>query len=617
MKEKKTKEKKTGNGFGFRIAQAILYMLIVIGLIIGSVLWYSGLNYNKSFVGWMNHRYRDSYQVDLDNDGYYEDGCYISIYLDNELTVNTGENSVKYEFVAESMKAKELTFAEKETGIVLSVKFSQIEHYHDFISSGGWTSDFDPVMFAIFLGLAAVMGVLTFLQMLSAFLGRKRKGANVISIVIGSVFVLGYGFGVFGIVGGVKGIRALKRTAEEGQKESKQSAQTQNAAVQVPAAQAAQSEITAELTPEEIHSKLLNDYPADYENKPVTSQLLDPDNTENLFLENADGDSCEFRQLYVTLCGGRIYALTETVDLSEEEGGGLIVFRVDYENDEFHVEEDDAVCQKVFDEFKQAVSTEQHYEKQRIKRSDFKLDLYDSNIDEKTWKAFKKTATQEELTVIAIGAKYRVAHSRILNIICAIGIILSIAIFWPTGGWSLIGYPVFAFIATKSIRYEDTYSQSYRLLSKENKAFVDSYYNCNVGLKILDCLIKIATFWMTIPYQAILMLIGMFAPNFAISKNGILVSIPKGQDVGNLGAVGAYYSSFSFIDEALANKSESKSSSAGNSPTDDYYKKKEYTYTDSHGYEQTVYSDDEKNFYDAGGHFVGSGGDGGKFKKKD
>ena len=305
-------------------------------------------------------------------------------------------------------------------------------------------------------------------------------------------------------------------------------------------------------------SKTLEDYPIDYENKPTVSAALDFGNNENLVLTNEEGLTVEFAQRYITVQNGNLYLLTETVGLSEEEGGGAVVFRVDYAADTFYLENDDNISQAVFDEYKTALKNSQTYEKQSIKRLDFKLDLYDTNVDEKTWKQFKKTATQDELTVIAIGAKYRIAHSRIKNLIYALGIVLSIALFWPTGGWSLIGYPVFAFLATKSIRYEDTYSQSYRKLGKENRAFVDGYFNSNVGLTIVDVIIKIVIFWITIPYQAILLLIGMFAPNFVISKNGILVSIPKGYDVGGLGAVGAYYESFSFIDEALDNGKAAK-----------------------------------------------------------
>ncbi len=230
-------------------------------------------------------------------------------------------------------------------------------------------------------------------------------------------------------------------------------------------------------------------------------------------------------------------------------------------------------------------------EKREIKKSEFTLDLYDASIDEKTWKEFKKTATQEELAVIAIGAKYRVAHSRVKNILFTFGIILSVALFWPTGGYSLIGYPVFAFLATKSIRYEDTLSQAYRKLNKEYKELVDGYYNCGVGWKILDVFIKLGVFYVTIPYQAIMLFIGTFAPNFVVSKNGILVSIPKGYDVGNLGAVGAYYQGFKFIDEALDNN-------------------KKYTGTAVvDGYEVAVHSADDRTYYDGNGNcYVKEGG---------
>lgn len=92
-----------------------------------------------------------------------------------------------------------------------------------------------------------------------------------------------------------------------------------------------------------------------------------------------------------------------------------------------------------------------------------------------------------------------------------------------------------------------------------------------------------------------------------ISKNGILVSIPNGYDVGNLGAVGAYYKSFNFIDETLANTKSNAAAKSESSPTDNYYKRDEFTYTDSNGYTQTVYTDPNgKDAYDAGGHYVGT-----------
>lgn len=350
----------------------------------------------------------------------------------------------------------------------------------------------------IFNLVSLVFLILAVFQYIAAFAGKKKKWADIISIVIGSIFLVYCGLGALALVGGIKGYKQLKAT----------------------------------------------------EPKPIDEVAQTPQAAQ---------------------------AKTARTETSEAE-----------------------------------------FEKRQINRSDFKLDLYDASIDEKTWKQFKKTASQEELAVIAIGAKYRVAHSRIKNILFAIGIVLSIALFWPTGGFSLIGYPVFAFLSTKSIRYEDTLNQAYKKLNKENKAFVDGYFNCGIGWTILDIIIKFCVFWLTIPYQAILLFIGTFAPNFVISKNGILVSIPNGYDVGDLGTVGAYYSSFGFIDEALANQSKTEQPAQSGSPADDYYKKDAYTYTDGYGYEQTVYSGDGKDFYDVGGHYVGSSDEnGGKFKKEE
>lgn len=72
--------------------------------------------------------------------------------------------------------------------------------------------------------------------------------------------------------------------------------------------------------------------------------------------------------------------------------------------------------------------------------------------------------------------------------------------------------------------------------------------------------------------------------------------------------VKGYYAEKSFLSDVIENVTDynindSRRTRLNSSPTDDYYKKDKYTYTDSHGYGQEVYSDDEKNFYDAGGHF--------------
>ena len=458
-----------------------------------------------------------------------------------------------------------------------------------FIGTALSDADAHMTPFVMFTGYA-VFAVILFVF---AFLGKKYKWANIVTIVLGAIMVF-FLAGIFSIVGGAKGLKSLKK--KESVTESASVPEVEEAMVPKEGAFADTS----------AASKTLADYPVDYEHKPTVSQVLDENNTENLVLQSENDVTVEFRQLYVNVYGDKLYLVAETVDVSEEDGGGIVVFEVDYDNDKFFIEQDEQVCNDVYNQF-QAASAGVNLEKKDVKRSEFVLDLYDTSVDERTWKEFKREASQEELAVIAIGAKYRIAHSRIKNIIYALGIILSIAIFWPTGGWSLIGYPIFAFLATKAIRYQDTYGQSYRKLSAEYKSFVDNCYNSSVWLTIVDGIVQFATFWLTLPYQAIMLLIGTFAPNFAISKNGILVSIPNGYDVGNLGAVGAFYKSFNFIDETLANTKSKPTAKSESSPTDDYYKRDEFTYTDSNGHTQTVYTDhDGKDAYDAGGHFVGT-----------
>lgn len=439
--------------------------------------------------------------------------------------------------------------------------------------------------------VAIAFGALSLLAFVCAFAGRKYKWANVISIVLGILLIV-YLVGIFSLVGGLKGLESLREPEKE----------------QAPAPQSEKSD-----TPRtaEVHSaptpapsgpsraEIFARYPVDYENKPTVSQALDGDNAENIMLENEDGDTFEFSQLFVTSYGEDLYLLAETVGVSEEDGGGMILFRIDYDNDLFHIVEDPTIQNTVLNEFNARVA-EQH-ETQTVKRSELKLDLYDTNVDEQTWKEYKRSAPQEELCILAIGAKYRIVHNRVQNLLFALGIILSIALFWPTGGWSLVGYAVFSFLATKAIRYQDTYSQTYGKLNKEYKDFVDGFFVENVGLSVLDGFVMFATYIITIPYQAIMILIGTFAPNFVIAKNGILVSIPQGYDVGNLGAVGAYYASFNFIDEALSNMPEPSA------PTEETPSTEEaYTYEDSHGYSQTVYTHGGSDAYDAGGHYVGT-----------
>lgn len=520
----KEEVKKYGNGFRFRFAQAVIYTLSAIALIVLAIVMVSkvesslmnvliekGSRYCSVTDFAIADGYDDEGRLFL-SDGYgeWKGVPYLLIRYDDAADGSSEYRYDYFDFVSENVSDKTIIFANRVSGDRLTVTYSQIEDSEDILYEYNYGYQFSFKLFVISGGIIAFFALL---QWVTTFVGKKSVGANNLGIVLNVLTTIVYGYGIFGLVGCIKGRMVLQF--------------------------AAYSRCAAPLAEREG--------------------------------ANTDGDS--------------------TRDEASAEDGNA------------YAAED--------------ANEERVKATQSISPSAFRLDLYDANIDEKTWKQFKKTATQDELAVIAIGAKYRLVHSRIKNILYAIGIVLSIAIFWPTGGWSLIGYPVFAFLATKSIRYSDTYTQTYHRLDKEYKARVNSYYKNNIWLSVMDQVIQLAVFWITIPYQAILLLIGSFAPNFVIAKNGILVSVPQGYDVGGLGAVGEYYAQFKLIDEALANSHGSSMANTEKDSADRYYDKKEYTYTDQYGYEQTVYSDNEKDFYDVGGKYVGSAGEKGKFKKKD
>lgn len=625
--EGQTKQK--AKGFGLRLTAAILFLLIAIAMAASTVYNYS-TNYCSTFTGWFDkakkHEYINCYNIErLTTDKEYENVELIEVfssyygekekpiyatvryYVLEETEEEYGEGEKlyykdTYYLSSDNTEETTLTFVGEE-GLRLSISYENWQNYKQFQEYNGWLHGGGYVIFPILAVCAAITALLAALQFAGAVAGRKHKWGNVLSMVIGTITFFTI-IGMFALAGGVKGFGQQTK----GKREEADDAPDERA--------------EPEPAKEEPNGKTLANYPVDYENKPTVSQVLDYENSNNIVLQNEDGESAEFRQIYVGIYRDELYFVAETADLSEKEGGGTVLFRVDYEQDKLVMDNDEEIYNALYEQY-QAAENDVQYEKKQITRSEFRLDLYDTTVDEKTWKDYKKSAPQDELAVIAIGAKYRVVHSRILNIICALGILLSVLLLFPTGGYSLIAYPVFAFLATKSIRYEDTYGQAYRKLSKENKAYVDGFYHSNIWLKVLDVIIKLPIFYLTIPYQALMLAIGLIAPNFVIAKNGVLVSLPKGFEAGNLSAVGKYYGSFSFndfIDEALANtKSASPNKEEEeSSPTDEYYRQDEYTYTDSHGYTQTIYTDKGgKEAYDVGGHYAGTvSGEGGEKKFK-
>lgn len=213
MKEKVEKQKKIGNGFGFGITQFILYLLATIGFVIGCIVWYAEFNHSKSFKDWIDNSYYYKFDVDVNENGLYDDNCYFYDY-DFKITIKTDNGSETYRFVSEDMNGKKFIFAETETGKPKDIKFTQIYGYKTFISNKGWIDSIEQITMYIFVGLASFMGSYAFLQALATFLGRKSIKANNLGIVINSIMV---GYGVFGLVGGVKGRMYLQFTKLYGQ----------------------------------------------------------------------------------------------------------------------------------------------------------------------------------------------------------------------------------------------------------------------------------------------------------------------------------------------------------------------------------------------------------------
>lgn len=235
----------------------------------------------------------------------------------------------------------------------------------------------------------------------------------------------------------------------------------------------------------------------------------------------------------------------------------------------------------------------------RARRSEEKirLDVVDTSIHSKQWKAFRKQASEEELYLLAIGSKYRLTTTIIISLIFAIGMVVSVIvgialISASQGDAGLIvlvaGYLLFSFLGTKHIRYDNTYSDLRGSLSSRYKKALDSLFNLSMGMKVLDFFVTFALVWLTIPYQFILWALEYVAPRFVVAKNGALITIPKGCGLDSILAVGEYYSSVSLLDEMMENS---------------YAKSHKYTVeiTNDAGCRVTLHSADNVHFKDDNG----------------
>lgn len=210
------KQKKIGAGLGFRITQTVLFVIAAAVFLALAAKYYSDYHCDSfhEFLG-KGYYYSSTTYVDLNDDGFKNDGCVIDRSSGNlKLSEDTYSDGHVYIFISEDMKSQEMVFADGYRKII--VKFSQV--YCDYSSynkyyrysrpvyeiykdCGGFGYDMKS-MFDLWLYFGIAFGVAAFLQALLSHFGKKSIAANDICIVL-NAFVPAYG--VFGLVGGVKG----------------------------------------------------------------------------------------------------------------------------------------------------------------------------------------------------------------------------------------------------------------------------------------------------------------------------------------------------------------------------------------------------------------------------
>ncbi len=302
-----------------------------------------------------------------------------------------------------------------------------------------------------------------------------------------------------------------------------------------------------------------------------------------------------------------IYGMTE-------DGNEMSVAIYDQEGDTLIEMEDEEMAESIFKEWQnKSVGTEFS-----------KIEFDDVIVGEKEWKEFRAQASQEELTALAIGAKFKTSGKSFFlrALLSVLGTIASVVIGliglfndWGMFGVFVIigGWLFFNLMAVKLTSYSDTFSDCYKRLSEENKKYVDGFVNEKGSIEILKLLVTVGLGLFTLPFKAILMLIGMVMPaaeDWCIAHGGIggtVITLPKGYDIGGLRAVGEYYKACSFVDAMMQSAKESEEARKARTKT--------YEYDDERGVTHKVYSEDDKNFYSSSDlqpyHKTGESDDGG------
>lgn len=424
-------------------------------------------------------------------------------------------------------------------------------------------------------------------------MGRAHKWPNVVNLILSIPFVFAGGVsGLCGLIGSCFGIRNFSKKGKEDAEEPAAPPAAQ-AAAQGSAQAAAQAPARAALQGERTLRDVITDRQAE-----ISFSLADR-------AENA----AVFEREDFLYSGDTLYAI-----LTREGTADTVWVAVyDEQTDSLRLVGQEE-SERVFGQWKESLQKG---------KSRLKLDLYDSIVNKSDWKDFLHGATEEEIAVLAVGARYNLdgaaffvkAGVSVLGTI--LSVVLGIAMFSSIGMFALFilvgGYLFFNLLASKLIGYSDTYKECTRKLSAGAKASVKALFREHPVVAVLRQLVLSALQIFTFPYQAVLMIIETFIPAARDwtaahgGERGRVVSIPRGYDIGGLGALGAYYSSISFGDVWEKHIEESERARLANFSR--------YEYTDpSTGIRKEAYSEDGKTFYSGTDRLrvVGTSADGGQ-----
>lgn len=226
---------KRRNGFGFRLAQAIIFLLCAVAYVIMPVAMFPEAipafggfyNYYKSFDSFSKER---QIKAGWDGDVYAE---YWLISVDGELVVK--ENYIEYAgyvddsgfhgseiargeklFVYSGYEITETDSSHYEADLIFKADDGTLFSYNANNAYDYYRSFWE--MFTILSGAGAGFFVVSVFSFVFAFVGKKKKWANVCSIVVSGIFCLslvGIALFIWGVVGGALGVKSLSVKREK------------------------------------------------------------------------------------------------------------------------------------------------------------------------------------------------------------------------------------------------------------------------------------------------------------------------------------------------------------------------------------------------------------------